>query len=162
MSQLRLVGVRLQTATDEPLLLLREACGQRYLPIWIGRPEAVAIAVAEQGLRPPRPTTHDVIADVITSLDRALVRVCITDADDGAFLAALVFDHGLRVTARASDAVALAVRLGVPIHAEEAVLAATGMVITDGRHTEPDHGDQVERFRAFLDTVSPDDFGRDR
>jgi bifunctional DNase/RNase len=152
MSEMRVVGVRVELPANQPILLLREAKGDRYLPIWIGSVEATAIALEQQGVRPARPLTHDLLKDVIGALGRTLVQVRITDLQEGTYFAELVFDGDIRVSARPSDSIALALRAGVPIHAEETVLAEAGLVIPDEQE------DEVEKFREFLDSVSPEDF----
>jgi bifunctional DNase/RNase len=152
MSEMRVVGVRVELPANSPILLLRETDGDRYLPIWIGNAEATAIAIEQQGVRPARPLTHDLLKEVIAALGRELTQVRITDLQEGTYFAELVFDGGIKVSARPSDSVALALRAGVPIHAEESVLAEAGLVIPDEQE------DEVEKFREFLDSVSPEDF----
>jgi bifunctional DNase/RNase len=152
MSEMRVVGVRVELPANQPILLLREAEGERYLPIWIGSGEATAIALEQQGVQPPRPMTHDLLRDVIRALGGKLKQVRITDLQESTFFAELVFDGNVRVSARPSDSVALALRVGVPIHAEESVLSEAGLIIPDEQENE------VERFREFLDSVSPEDF----
>jgi bifunctional DNase/RNase len=163
------VGVRVEMPSQQPVVLLRERHGMRYLPIWIGATEASAIAFAQQGVVPPRPLTHDLFRDVLAALDRPVRQVQITDLREGVFFAELVFDDDVVVSARPSDAIALALRTGAPIVGAETVLAEAGIEIPDEELTETDEsgeagelaGDadqQVERFRAFLDQVSPEDF----
>ena len=152
MSEMRVVGVRVELPANQPILLLREAEGDRYLPIWIGAVEAAAIAFEQQGVRPARPLTHDLLKDVIGALGHRLEQVRITDLQEGTYFAELVFAGDIRVSARPSDSIALALRAGVPIHAEENVLAEAGLVIPDEQE------DEVEKFREFLDSVSPEDF----
>ncbi|AHH97044.1 bifunctional nuclease family protein [Kutzneria viridogrisea] len=152
MSEMRVVGVRVELPANSPILLLREANGDRYLPIWIGQAEATAIAIELQGVRPARPLTHDLLKDVIGALGRQLQQVRITDLQEGTYFAELVFEGDIRVSARPSDSVALALRVGVPVHAEEAVLAEAGLIIPDEQE------DEVEKFREFLDSISPEDF----
>ena len=152
MSEMRVVGVRVELPANQPILLLRETSGDRYLPIWIGSVEATAIALEQQGVKPSRPLTHDLLKDVITAMSRRLEQVRITDLQGGTFFAELVFDGGVKVSARPSDSVALALRMGVPIHAEERVLAEAGLIIPDEQE------DEVEKFREFLDSISPEDF----
>ena len=152
MSEMRLVGVRVELPANQPILLLRETSGDRYLPIWIGSVEATAIALEQQGVKPARPLTHDLLKDVIAGLGRRLEQVRITDLQEGTFYAELIFDGGVKVSARPSDSVALALRTGVPIHADERVLAEAGLIIPDEQE------DEVEKFREFLDQVRPEDF----
>ena len=152
MSEMRVVGVRVELPANQPILLLRETSGDRYLPIWIGSVEATAIALEQQGVKPSRPLTHDLLKDVITAMSRRVEQVRITDLQGGTFFAELIFDGGIKVSARPSDSVALALRMGVPIHAEERVLAEAGLIIPDEQE------DEVEKFREFLDSISPEDF----
>ncbi|GAA4813224.1 bifunctional nuclease family protein [Tomitella cavernea] len=152
MSEMQLVGIRVEQPQNQPVLLLRESEGERFLPIWIGQNEAAAIALEQQGIAPARPLTHDLIKDVIDALGRTLLEVRIVDLREGTFYAELVFDGDVSVSARPSDAVALAIRVGVPILSDEAVLEEAGLVIPDERE------DEVEKFKEFLDSVSPEDF----
>lgn len=152
MNELSVVGVRVELPANQPIVLLKEADGERYLPIWIGAVEATAIAFAQQGIVPPRPLTHDLLRDVLQAVGAKLQAVHITELRDGVFFAELVFASGVRVSARPSDAIALAIRAEVSIFGAEALLAEAGIVIADEQETE------VEKFREFLDNISPDDF----
>jgi bifunctional DNase/RNase len=152
MQQMDVVGVRVEMPSNQPIVLLREVDGERYLPIWIGAVEATAIAFAQQGVVPARPLTHDLLRDVLESLDRRLDDVRITELSDGVFYAVLAFDGGAEVSARPSDAIALALRTGTTIHCAEEVLAEAGIAVPDEQE------DEVEKFREFLDQISPDDF----
>ena len=152
MNELSVVGVRVELPSNQPIVLLKEADGDRYLPIWIGAVEATAIAYAQQGIVPARPMTHDLFRDVLEAVGATLSAVRITELRDGIFYAELVFDGGVEVSARPSDAIALAIRAGVTIYGEEAVLAEAGISVPDEQE------DEVEKFREFLDTISPEDF----
>ncbi len=147
-----MVGVRVELPTNQPIVLLKEVDGDRYLPIWIGAVEATAIAFAQQQLVTARPMTHDLMKNLLDALGAALAAVHITDLQEGVFYANLVFATGVEVSARPSDAIALAMRMGVTIFAEEAVLDEAGIPIADEQETE------VEKFREFLDQISPEDF----
>jgi bifunctional DNase/RNase len=154
-NELDVVGVRVEMPSNQTIVLLREVAGERYLPIWIGANEASAIALAQQGVTPPRPLTHDLFRDVLAAFGRQLLEVRITAMRDMVFYAELVFDGGLQVSARPSDAIALALRTGATIYGAEEVLAESSILIPDEQEDEV----EVERFREFLDQVSPEDFG---
>ena len=110
--EVEVVGVRVEMPSNQPIVLLREVSGERYLPIWIGAVEATAIAFAQQGVVPPRPLTHDLLKDVIDPTGNELTEVRITEIKDGVFYAILVFGSGVEVSARPSDSIALALRTG--------------------------------------------------
>jgi uncharacterized protein len=138
--------------SNQPIVLLREVSGDRYLPIWIGAVEATAIAFAQQGVVPPRPLTHDLIKDLLNATGQDLSEVRITEMKDGIFYAVLVFGSGVEVSARPSDSIALALRTGSKIVCAEQVLDEAGLEVPDEQE------DEVEKFREFLDHVSPEDF----
>jgi len=152
MHPLQVVGVRVELPTNQPVVLLKESDGVRYLPIWIGAVEASAIAFEQQGVQTPRPMTHDLLRDVIGALGAELKQVSITELRDDVFYAELQFGDGVTVSARPSDAIALALRTGTSILGDESVLAEAGISIPD------EDEDEVERFREFLDNISADDF----
>jgi uncharacterized protein len=141
--QMEVVGVRVEMPTNQPIVLLKETSGDRYLPIWIGMTEATAIALAQAEEPPPRPLTHDLFRDVLEALGVRLRTVNIVALRDGIFFADLVFSNGVEVSARPSDSIALALRTG-----------ATIVSMPD------DQEDEVEKFREFLDKITPEDFGR--
>jgi bifunctional DNase/RNase len=152
--QLEVVGVRVEMPTNQPIVLLKETQGERYLPIWIGPMEATAIAYAQQGLVPVRPLTHDLLRDILEALGVQLRTVNITALRNGTFFADLIFSNGKEVSARPSDSIALALRTGATIFAADEILEEAGIAIPDEQE------DEVEKFREFLDTISPEDFGR--
>ncbi|AWS48505.1 bifunctional nuclease family protein [Streptosporangium subroseum] len=154
MLQMDVVGVRVEMPSNQPIVLLKEAQGERYLPIWIGMTEATAIAMAQAEEPPPRPLTHDLFRDVLDGLGIRLSTVNIVALRDGIFFADLVFSNGVEVSARPSDSIALALRTGARIFASEEVVREAGVIIPD------DQEDEVEKFREFLDTITPEDFGR--
>jgi bifunctional DNase/RNase len=159
---LDLVGIRIELPTNTPILLLKEQGGDRYLPIWINTPEATAIAIANDGITPERPLTHDLLASVIEELGATVRDVVITELRGGTFYADLALDVAEDIhviSSRPSDAVALAVRVGAPIFADAGVLDEAGVRISDETAEE-----EIERFREFLDKIDPEDFapGRDQ
>lgn len=155
MRELDVVGVRVEMPTNQPLVLLREVDGARYLPIWIGAVEATAIAFAQQGVVPPRPLTHDLMRDMLTALGDELEEVRITEVKSNVFYAVLVFTSGVEVEARPSDSIALALRTGSRIVCAEDVLEASSVGVPDEEEAE------VEKFREFLDEITPEDFGQE-
>ena len=152
MREVDVVGVRVEMPSNQPIVLLREVSGDRYLPIWIGAVEATAIAFAQQGVVPPRPLTHDLLKDLVEATGNTLSEVRITEVKDGVFYASLVLGSGVEVGARPSDSIALALRTGSRIVCAEGVLEEVGLEVPDEQE------DEVEKFREFLDHVTPEDF----
>jgi uncharacterized protein len=150
--ELSVVGVRVELPNNQPIVLLKEVDGDRYLPIWIGAVEATAIAYEQQGVKPPRPLTHDLLRDILTALDAPLRAVEIMELKDNVYFADLLLGDGVRVSARPSDSIALALRVGAPIRCAEQILTDVGIVIPDEQE------DEVEKFREFLEQVTPEDF----
>lgn len=146
------VGVRVEMPSNQPIVLLKEIGGDRYLPIWVGAVEATAIAFAQQGVQPPRPLTHDLMKDLITALGRNVDSVHLTELKDGVFYSLINLNESVSLSARPSDAIALALRTGSPILASEELLAEAGIEIPDQAE------DEVEKFREFLDQINPEDF----
>jgi len=146
------MGVRVEMPSNSPIVLLREVSGERYLPIWIGAVEATAIAFAQQGVVPPRPLTHDLLKDVLEATGTTLEEVRIVSVEDGVFFATLVLSSGAEVSARPSDSIALALRTGTRIVCAEDVLDEAGLAVP------AEQEDEVEKFREFLDQVTPEDF----
>ncbi|MDQ2650068.1 MAG: bifunctional nuclease family protein [Actinomycetota bacterium] len=154
---MELVGIELERPPNIPCLLLREASGEgRVLPIFIGGPEATAIAFALEEVETPRPMTHDLMKDLLDELGARVERVTVTELRDATFFAEIVLSSAgtvHSVSARPSDAVALAIRYGAPVFAEEGVLEEAARAPMEGVAD-----DVVEQFKAFIDNVSPDDF----
>ncbi len=161
--EMELVGVRVQMPTSTPILLLREMSGRRrVVPIYIGGPEAHAIDLALSGTPTARPMTHDLLAEVIESLGAALERIVVTELRDGTFFAELFLRDATggvqTLSARPSDAVALAARTGSPIFAEESLIDEAGIEESESGDDEGDEEEMVEELRKFLDEVNPEDF----
>ena len=155
MIEMNLVGVRVELPTNQPIVLLKEKEGERFLPIWIGAMEATAIAFALQGIVTARPMTHDLMKNLLEETGIRVDRIVITELRDGTFYAVIQMQANgstYEVSSRPSDAIALAVRVNVPIFANEEVLTEASIVIRD------DEEQEVEKFREFLDQVTPEDF----
>ena len=158
---MKVVGVRVEMPSSSPIALLREVGGtQRVLPIFIGAPEATAIALALDDVVTPRPMTHDLMTNVIEELGANLDHVSVTDLRDGVFYAELHLATGVgphTISSRPSDAIALAVRTGSPIYAAESVLDEAAYVEED-QADGPEAEAMVEEFKEFIDSVDPEDF----
>lgn len=166
MVEMHLTAVRVELPTNNPVVLLQEVEGaRRTLPIFIGAPEATAIAFAIQGVATSRPMTHDLFRDVLTSLGITLDRVLITELREGTYYAELHLSTGggaTVVSSRPSDAIALAARLGAPIFAEDELIDSEGVQLApeDDEDGEVDGNPDeiVSQFRQFIEGVRPEDF----
>lgn len=150
---LEVVGVRRQTAVDQVVVLLLDPAEQRLLPVVVGPAEGAAIAAGQAGVTPPRPMTHDLLVAVLAACGVGVRQVEIVALHDGVFHAAVVLDTGERVDSRASDAVAIAVRVGCPVLCVPEVLEESALAVE-----QPPAESELAEFRAFLDTVTPEDF----
>jgi hypothetical protein len=175
MIEVVLRAVRVDVGTSTPLLLLEEVGGERVLPIFIGAPEATAIAYALGNVETPRPMSHDLLGNVIGSLGAQLFAVEITDLIDNVFYANLRLlreREEISVSARPSDAVALALRIGAPILVNDELMASQGRVLRieddedeeeADEHVEvdvPNEAELVAELRDFLETIRPEDFNQ--
>ena len=165
MVEVRLRAVRVDLQSNTPVLLLQETEGEgRTLPIFIGTPEAAAIAYALQGVSMPRPMTHDLIRDLLGSLDVAVERVVITELRSSTYYAELHLRRGGErsvVSSRPSDAVAVAVRTESPLYVADDLMDAEGILLaieTSDDEDEENADELVGQFRQFLDSVRPEDF----
>ncbi|BCQ02622.1 bifunctional nuclease family protein [Cutibacterium avidum] len=149
---LEVAEIRTEPVSGAAVLLLREVDGRRHLALWIAEPERLAIADAINEEEPIRPYTHDLLARVVAVLCEEEPQCVITKVEDGVWFGELVLG-AMRIDARPSDLVALALRLPVPIWCTEEVISSAGILLDAGPE------DAVEEFRQFLDQVSPDDFG---
>jgi bifunctional DNase/RNase len=151
-------GVSFDVIGKQPIVLLKTVDSNRFLPIWIGHPEAAAILIKLQGTELPRPMTHDLMAGLIGQLDAEIQKITVTGLKNNTFYAALTLlrdGEEIEVDSRPSDALALAVRTNAPIFAAEDLIEENAI---EFEHEVDDNEDVVERFKDFLDKVSPDDF----
>jgi len=166
MIPMEVVGVRVEMPSNQPIILLREIDGTRFLPIWVGAVEATAIAFAQQGIDPPRPLTHDLMAQLFEKFDATLVAVHINELRDGVFYSTLQMRDSLanlvQLSARPSDAVALALRTQSNILASADLLDSAGIEIPEGAVADEgetgDSSGELEAFREFLEGINPEDF----
>lgn len=159
MQLMRVLRLVIHASTRQPVLLLGEVDGERCVPVFLRQPQADVIAVGPRGVDDPL-LTQDLLGPIVRGLGRSLDMVEITELRDGVFYADLVFDAGTRIAARPSDALALAVRDGIPVSMAEAILDQVGQLIAElfphGGAAPPD--EQLREFRQFVDDVSPEDF----
>jgi len=155
---MEVIGVRVEMPSNQPIVLLKEIDGSRFLPIWVGAVEATAIAFAQQGVEPPRPLTHDLMNNLLDLLDATVTAVHMTEIKDGIFYATMLLRDSsggqLTISARPSDAIALAVRSHSNILATQELLDEIGIEIPQGEG----ENQEVEKFREFLDQINPEDF----
>ncbi|MSW95251.1 MAG: bifunctional nuclease family protein [Actinobacteria bacterium] len=154
-------GVSFDIVGKQPIVLLKTVDGNRFLPIWIGHPEAAAILMRLNGSSTPRPMTHDLITDVLGELEVRCVQVAVTELRDNTFFATItlaVEGRQVEIDSRPSDALAIAVRAGAPIFAAEEVIAESSI---EFEHEVEDTEEVVDRFKEFLDEVTPEDFAGD-
>jgi bifunctional DNase/RNase len=163
MIEVRIASLALDPRTNQPVIVLKpldEEPGEgRLLPIWIGHPEATAILLALEGAEPSRPLTHDLMRNVLQTLDAYVERVEITRVEEGTFFAALVLraeERSIAIDARPSDSIALAVRMGAPLFVAEEVLDSAS--VQDEFGASDDEEAELAAFRDFLDSVQPEDF----
>jgi uncharacterized protein len=151
-------GVSFDMVGKQPIVLLKTVEGNKFLPIWIGHPEAASILMKLQGAGTPRPMTHDLLCDILGELDVKCTQVSVTELRENTFFASItlsVAGRELEIDSRPSDAIALAVRFGAPIYAAEEVIAESAI---EFEHNVDESEDVVEKFKEFLDHVSPEDF----
>jgi bifunctional DNase/RNase len=155
---MQIYGVSFDMVGKQPIVLLKTDDGNRFLPIWIGHPEAAAILMKLQGASTPRPMTHDLLCDLLEQLDARCERVSVTELRDNTFYATITISVGgqeVEIDSRPSDALALAVRTDAPIFAAEEVIEESSI---EFEHEVEDQEEVVEKFKDFLDNVSPEDF----
>jgi bifunctional DNase/RNase len=158
MQQMQIYGVSFDMVGKQPIVLLKTVDGNRFLPIWIGHPEAAAILMKLQGAQTPRPMTHDLLNDMLDQLEAKCERVSVTELRDNTFYASITISVNgseIEIDSRPSDAIALAVRCQAPIFAAEEVIDESSI---EFEHEVEDQEEVVERFKDFLDEVSPEDF----
>ncbi len=152
-------GVSFDMVGKQPIILLKSVDGNEFLPIWIGHPEAAAILMKLQGADTPRPMTHDLMVGLLGHLGIEVDQISINELRDNTFYAAITLRQGdqtFEVDSRPSDAIAIAVRTEAPIFVAEEVIAESGI---EFEHEVEETEDVVEKFRQFLDEVTPEDFG---
>jgi len=155
---MQIYGVSFDMVGKQPIVLLKTVDGNRFLPIWIGHPEAAAILMKLQGAATPRPMTHDLLIDMLEQVEAKCERVSVTELRDNTFYASITISLNgteVEIDSRPSDAIAVAVRCQAPIFAAEDVIEESSI---EFEHEVEDQEEVVEKFKDFLDDVSPEDF----
>ncbi|HEX2045851.1 MAG TPA: bifunctional nuclease family protein [Gaiellaceae bacterium] len=158
MQEMVIYGVSFDMVGKQPIVLLKTAEGNKFLPIWIGHPEAAAILMKLQGASAPRPMTHDLLTDVLARLEARISRIAVTELRENTFYAIVtvaVDGSEIEIDSRPSDAIALAVRAGAPIFAADDVIEESAI---EFEHDDVNEEEVVEEFKKFLDEVKPEDF----
>jgi bifunctional DNase/RNase len=159
MHEMVIYGVSFDMVGKQPIVLLKTAEGNKFLPIWIGHPEAAAILMKLQGASTPRPMTHDLVTEMLSQLEARVIRIAVTELRENTFFALItlvVNGSEIEVDSRPSDAIALAVRAGAPIFAADSVIEESAI---EFEHDEEVNEEEVvEEFKKFLDEVKPEDF----
>jgi len=155
---MQIYGVSFDMVGKQPIVLLKTVDGNKFLPIWIGHPEAAAILMKLQGASTPRPMTHDLLQELLDQLDASVDRISVTELRENTFYASITISVNgseMEIDSRPSDAIALAVRVQAPIFVADDVLAESAI---EFEQEVEDQDEVVEQFKDFLDTVTPEDF----
>ena len=148
-------GIRLEEDSETPIMLLQDPKTYRFLPIWIGTIEAVSIAYAQEGFVHPRPQTHDLLIDIVESLNATISEVCITDIQDKTYFAEITLntlEGNVTLSSRPSDAIALAIRSNSKITVDNELFNKNSIILID------ENNEQIQQFKDFIDGISPEDF----
>jgi len=158
MYEMVIYGVSFDLVGKQPIVLLKTADGNKFLPIWIGHPEAAAILMKLQGASTPRPLTHDLVTDMLGELGVQIVRITVTELKENTFYASITVQQNgseIEIDSRPSDALALAVRTSAPIFVADQVIEDSAIEFGG----EPEEQDEiVDEFKRFLEEVNPEDF----
>jgi uncharacterized protein len=162
MHEMVIYGVSFDLVGKQPIVLLKTADGNKFLPIWIGHPEAAAILMKLQGASTPRPMTHDLLTDVLDQLGAQVTRIAVTELRENTFYAQITVQldgSEIEVDSRPSDAIALAIRADAPIYAADRVIEESAIEFEEGDEvSDEDIEAKVSEFKQFLDTVTPEQF----
>ena len=158
MHEMVIYGVSFDLVGKQPIVLLKTTDGNKFLPIWIGHPEAAAILMKLQGATTPRPMTHDLVTDILSQLDAQVVRITVTELRDSTFYAQITVQQNgseIEIDSRPSDAIALAIRAEAPIFVADRVIEESAI---EFEGDEVNEEEIVDEFKRFLDRVSAEDF----
>jgi len=161
MQEMQIYGVSFDLVGKQPIVLLKTAEGNKFLPIWIGHPEAAAILMKLQSASTPRPMTHDLVTEMLEQLGAQVVRITVTELRENTFYAQITVQQDgseVDIYSRPSDAIALAIRAEAPIYAADEVIEESAIEFEGDEINQEDLEKEVSKFKQFLDHVSPDEF----
>jgi bifunctional DNase/RNase len=161
MQEMHIYGVSFDLVGKQPIVLLKTAEGNKFLPIWIGHPEAAAILMKLQSASTPRPMTHDLVTDMLEQLGAQVIRITVTELRENTFYAQITVQQDgseVEIDSRPSDAIALAIRADAPIFAADEVIEESAIEFEGDEINQEDLEKEVSKFKQFLDHVSPDEF----
>jgi uncharacterized protein len=161
MQEMHIYGVSFDLVGKQPIVLLKTAEGNKFLPIWIGHPEAAAILMKLQSATTPRPMTHDLVTDMLEQLGAQVVRITVTELRENTFFAQITVQQDgseVDIDSRPSDAIALAIRADAPIYAADEVIEESAIEFEGDEINQEDLEKEVSKFKQFLDHVTPDEF----
>src|SRR5438477_10024439 len=161
MQEMVIYGVSFDLVGKQPIVLLKTTDGNKFLPIWIGHPEAAAILMKLQGATTPRPMTHDLVTDILSQLDAQVVRITVTELRDSTFYAQITVQQNgseIEIDSRPSDAIALAIRAEAPIFVADRVIEESAIEFEGEEVSDEALEKEVTKFRSFLENVTPDEF----
>src|SRR5690242_21931477 len=158
MQEMQIYGVSFDLVGKQPIVLLKTSEGNKFLPIWIGHPEAAAILMKLQSASTPRPMTHDLVTEMLEQLGAQVVRITVTELRENTFYAQITVQQDgseIEVDSRPSDAIALAIRADAPIYAADDVIEESAI---EFEGEEVNEEEIVSEFKQFLENVTPDEF----
>jgi bifunctional DNase/RNase len=161
MQEMHIYGVSFDLVGKQPIVLLKTAEGNKFLPIWIGHPEAAAILMKLQSASTPRPMTHDLVTDMLDQLGAQVIRITVTELRENTFYAQITVQQDgseVEIDSRPSDAIALAIRADAPIFAADDVIEESAIEFEGDEISQEDLEKEVSKFKHVLDHVSPDEF----
>jgi uncharacterized protein len=164
MQEMHIYGVSFDLVGKQPIVLLKTAEGNKFLPIWIGHPEAAAILMKLQSATTPRPMTHDLVTDMLEQLGAQVTRITVTELRENTFYAQITVQQDgseVDIDSRPSDAIALAIRADAPIFAADDVIEESAIEFEGDEINQEDLEREVSKFKQFLDHVTPDEFAND-
>ena len=161
MQEMNIYGVSFDLVGKQPIVLLKTAEGNKFLPIWIGHPEAAAILMKLQSASTPRPMTHDLVTDMLDQLGAQVIRITVTELRENTFYAQITVQQDgseVEIDSRPSDAIALAIRADAPIFAADEVIEESAIEFEGDEINDQDLEKEVSKFRSFLENITPEDF----